>query len=234
MDTEIKVLAFFPSQGVVTDLAEVFRQETGQAVKLTFRASGIIRQMLAAGEPADVIILNDYEIDELVGQGVVATGPRIDIARLGLGVAVRQGAPLSDISTPEALKQTLWSAKSIVYANPDRARGGAHIAGVVLPRLGIADAVKGKTELSTGGSAGPEMVARGAVELSLQGISEILLVKGVTLVGPLPKDLQKFFTFSAGLAALSPVPEAARAFIAFLTSTSFKSKYAKAGLDYLE
>ncbi len=135
MDAEIKVLALPPVQAVVTDLAEVFRQETGQAVKLTFRASGIIRQMLVAGEPADVIILNDYEIGELVGQGVVATGMRTDIARLGLGVAVRQGAPLPNISTQEALKQTLLSAKSIVYANPDRARGGAHIAGVVLPRL---------------------------------------------------------------------------------------------------
>ena len=91
-----------------------------------------------------------------------------------------------------------------------------------------------KTVLSTGGSAGPEMVARGEVELSLQGISEILLVKGVTLVGPLPKDLQKFFTLSAGLAARSAVPEAARAFITFLVRPSFKSKFAKVGLDYLE
>jgi len=132
------------------------------------------------------------------------------------------------------LKQTLLSAKSIVYANPDRARGGAHITHVVLPSLGIVDTVKGKTVLSTGGSAGPEMVAKGEVELSLQGISEILLVEGVTLVGPFPKDLQKLFTLSAGLAARSGVSEAARAFIAFLTRPSFKSKYAKAGLDYLE
>ncbi len=138
MDTEIKVMGVFPVQAVVTDLAEVFRQESGHTVKLTFRTSGVIRQKLAAGEPVDVIILNDYDIDELVGQGVVGSGKRTDIARIGMGVAVRRGAPLPDISTPEALKQTLLSAKSIAYANPDRARGGAHFAGVVLQRLGIA------------------------------------------------------------------------------------------------
>ena len=234
MNTEIKVLALPPVQAVVTALAEVFRQETGHTVTLTFRASGFIRQKLAAGEPADVIILTDTNIDELEGQGVVAAGTRTNIARVGLGVAVRRGVPLPDISTPETLKQTLLSARSIVYANPAVAPGGAHFARVVLPRLGIDDAVKGKTVLATGGSTGPEMVARGEVELSVQGISEILLVEGVTLVGPLPKEFQKSFTLSAGLAARSAVPEAARAFIAFLARPSFKSKFAEAGLDHME
>ena len=234
MDTEIKVLGVFPVQSVVTDLAEVFRQETGHTVTLTFTTSGVIRQKLAEGEPTDVIILNDYEIGELVGQGVVATGTQTDIARFGIGVVVRRGAPLPDISTPEALKQTLLSAKSIVYANPDRARGGAHVAGVVLQRLGIADAVKGKTLLSTGGAASSEAVAKGEADLSVQGMSENILVEGVTLVGPLPKDLQKIMTLSAGLAARSAVPEAARAFVAFLAHLSFKSKFAEAGLDYRE
>jgi molybdate transport system substrate-binding protein len=234
MDTEIKVLGVHPVQAVVTDLAELFRQETGHTVMLTFTSSGVIRQKLAAGEPADVIILNDYEIDELVGQGVVATGTRTDIARFGLGVAVRRGAPLPDISTPEALKQTLLSAKSIAYGNPDRARGGAHFAGVVLQRLGIADAVKGKTLLSTGGAASSQAVAKGEAELSVQGTSKNILVEGVTLVGPLPKGLQKVMTLSAGLAARSAVPEAARDFVAFLARPSFKSDFAKAGLDYRE
>jgi molybdate transport system substrate-binding protein len=232
MDTEIKVLGVFPVEAVVTDLAELFRQETGHTVTLTFGTSGVIRQKLAAGEPADVIILNDYEINELIGEGVVATGTRTDIARFGLGVAVRQGAPLPDISTPEALKQTLLSAKSIAYANPDRARGGAHFARVVLQRLGIADAVKRKTLLSTGGAASSEAVAKGEAELSVQGISKNILVEGVTLVGPLPKGLQKITTLSAGLLARSAVPEAARAFVAFLARPSFKSKFAEEGLDY--
>jgi molybdate transport system substrate-binding protein len=126
MNTEIKVLGVFPVRMVVTKLADLFRQETGYTVTLTFTTSGVIREKLAAGEPADVIILNDYEIDELIAQGAVVTGTRTDIARFGLGVVVRRGAPLPDISTPEALKRTLLSAKSIVYGNPERVRGGAH------------------------------------------------------------------------------------------------------------
>ena len=233
MDTEIKVLGVFPVQAVVTNLAEGFRQETGHSVMLAFTTSGAIRQKLAAGEPADVIILNDYEIDELARQGFVAAGTRTDIARFGMGVVVRQGAPLPDISTPEALKQTLLSAKSIAYGNPDRTRGGAHFASV-LQRLGIADAVKAKTLLSNGGAASSKAVARGEAELGVQGMSKDILVDGVTLVGPLPKDLQKIMTLSASVAARSVVPEAARAFVAFLARPSFKSKFAEAGLDYRE
>lgn len=232
-DTRIKVLGVFPVQAVVTELAELFRQETGHAVTLTFTTSGVIRQRLAAGEPADVIILNDYEIDELVGQGVLATGTRTDIARFGMGVVVRRGALLPDISTPEALKQTLLSAKSIVYGNPDRTRGGAHFAGV-LRRLGIADAVKGKTLLSTGGAASSEAVAKGEAELGVQGMSKDILVEGATLAGPLPKDLQKILTLSAGVAARSALPESARAFVAFLAQPSLRSKFAEAGLAYGE
>ena len=233
MDTEIKVLGVFPVQAVVTDLAEVFRQETGHTGRLTFTTSGVIRQRLAAGEPVDVIILNDYEIDELVDQGVVATDTRTDIARFGMGVVVRRGAPLPDISTPQALRQTLLSAKSIVYGNPDRTRGGAHFAGV-LQRLGIADAVKGKTLLSNGGTASSEAVAKGEAELGVQGMSKDILVEGATLLGPLPKELQKIMTLSAGVATRSVAPEAARAFVAFLMRPCFRPKYVEAGLDYRE
>ncbi len=233
MNHEITLLGVFPVEAVVTELAELFRQETGHIVNSTFTTSGVIRERLEAGESVDLLILNDNEIDELAVQGVVATGLRTDIARFGLGVAVRRGAPLPDISTPEALKQTLLSAKSIVYADPTRGRGGAHFTDV-LKRLGIAEAVKGKTLLSSGGTASTEAVARGDVELSVQGISKHILVEGVMLVGPLPKDLQKVQTLSVAVAASSLVPEAARAFAAFLTRPSFKSKFADEGLDYQE
>lgn len=232
MEIEIKVLGVFPVEAVVTDLAELFRQERGRTAMLTFGTSGAIQEKLAAGEPADVIILNDGEIEELGGQGVVTAGTQTDIGRFGLGVAVRRGAPLPDISTPEALKQTLLSAKSIAYADPIRARGGGHFERVVLRRLGIAEAVKGKTLLTAGGAASTEAVANGEAELSVQGMSKNIIVEGVTLVGPLPKDLQKIMALSAGVAARSVAPEAARAFIALLARPSFRSKFAEAGLDY--
>jgi molybdate transport system substrate-binding protein len=146
---------------------------------------------------------------------------------------VREGAPRPDIATPEALKQTLLAAKSLVYVDPARgATSGIHFASV-LQRLGIADTVKSKTILIPTGFAA-EVVARGEAEIRVHQISEILPVKGVTLVGPLPRELQKVTIYSGGLAAKAAQPEAARAFLAFLTRPAFKPKLAAAGLDYRE
>ena len=230
---EVKVLSAGAVRGIVTDLAEAFRRETGHTVTLAFGTVGVVRQKLAAGEPADVVIMTDAAIEEMARQGAVAAGTRADLARAGIGVGVREGAPRPDIATPEALKQTLLAAKSLVYVDPAQGgTSGIHFASV-LQRLGIAEAVKGKTLLVPGGYAA-EKLAKGEAELVVHQISEILPVKGVTLVGPLPKDLQKITVYSAGLAARSAQPEAARAFIAFMARPAFKAKFAEAGLDYRE
>jgi len=230
---EVRVLSAGAVRAIVTDLAEEFRRETGHTVALAFGTVGAIRQKLTAGESADVVIMSDVAIDEMTRQGAVIPGTRTDIARTGMGIAVREGAPKPDISTPEALTQTLRAARSLVYVDPAQGgTSGIHFAGV-LERLGIAEAVKAKTRLVPGGYPA-ELVAKGEVELVAHQISEIVPVKGVALVGPLPKDLQKITTYSAGLAARSPVPEAARAFIAFLARPAFKSRFAAAGLDYRE
>ncbi len=230
---EIKVLSAGAVRAIVTDLAAAFRQETGHTATLTFGTVGAMRQKLTAGDAADVVIMTDLAIDEMARQGAVAPGTRTDIARTGMGVGVREGASKPDISTPEAFKQTLLAAKSIVYVDPAQgATSGIHFAGV-LQRLGIAEAVKAKTKLVPGGYPA-ELVAKGEAELVAHQISEILPVRGVTLVGPLPKDLQKITTYSAGLAARSAVPDAARAFIAFMARPDFKSRFAEAGLDYRE
>ena len=230
---EIKLLSAGAVRAVVTDVSDTFAKETGNAVKGTFGTVGVVRQKLAAGEPADVIIATDVAIDELARQGTIVPGTRTDIARAGVGVGIREGAPRPDISTPDAFKQTLLSAKSLVYVDPAQgATSGIHFA-AVLQRLGIADAVKGKTLLWPGGYAA-EAVADGRAELVVHQISEILPVKGVTLVGPLPKDLQKITIYSAGVATKTASPEAARAFLGFLTSPPIKATFAAAGLDFRE
>jgi molybdate transport system substrate-binding protein len=230
---EIKVLSAGAMKSIVTELGEAFKQETGHTLSMTFDTVGAQSKRLSAGEPADVVVLTDVAIDQLEGQGLVVAGSRADIARVGVGVAVREGAPRPDIATPEALKQTLLAAKSLVYVDPARgATSGIHFASV-LQRLGIADAVKSKTILIPTGFAA-EVVARGEAEICVHQISEILPVKGVALVGPLPRELQKVTVYSGGLAAKAAQPEAARAFLAFLTRPAFKPKLAAAGLDYRE
>jgi molybdate transport system substrate-binding protein len=147
--------------------------------------------------------------------------------------AVKAGAPRPDLSTPESFKQALLAAKSIVYTDPARGgTSGIHFA-TVLQRLGIAEAVKDKTVLWPGGFAA-EAVATGQAELCVHQISEILPVKGVTLVGPLPRDLQKITTYSGGVVARSDHKDAARALLTFLARPDFRAKFAAAGLDYKE
>jgi molybdate transport system substrate-binding protein len=228
---EVKVFSAGAVRAVVTDLAEQFRQETGHTVTFSFGTAGQTRQKLLSGEPVDVVILTDAGIDDMIKQGALASGSRADLARTAMGIGVREGAPKPDIATNEAFKTALLNAKSLVYVDPAQgATSGVHFKSV-LERLGIADAVKGKTQLVSGGYPA-EKVASGEAEIVVHQISEIVPVKGVTLVGPLPPDFQKVTVYSAGLATRSPSPAAARAFIAFLTRPAFKPKFAAAGLDY--
>ncbi|HXJ80832.1 MAG TPA: substrate-binding domain-containing protein [Candidatus Methylomirabilis sp.] len=229
---EVRVISAGAVRAIVTQMARAYEQETGHTVVLTFGTVGVVRQKMAA-DPADVVIMTDVAVDESSRQGDVVAGSRTDIARTGMGVGVREGAARPDISTTEAFKQTLLAARSITYVDPAQgATSGIHFASV-LQRLGIAEAMKPKTALVSGGYPA-ELVARGEVEMVVHQISEIVPVKGVTLVGPLPKELQKVTTYSAGVAAKTGSADLARGFIAFLTRPAFKAKFAEAGLDYHE
>jgi len=230
---EIKVLTAGAMRLMVAELGEAFRQETGHTIAITSGTAGEVRRKVTAGDAADVVIASDTVIEQLAGSGLVVADTRADIARTGIGVAVREGAPKPDIATTEAFKQALLATKSLVYQDPARgATSGVHFAGV-LQRLGIADAVKDKSLLWQGNYAAEALVT-GKAELCVHQISEIIPVKGVVLVGPLPKELQKITTYSGGVASKTTNPEVARAFMAFLTRPSFKPKLAAAGLDYKE
>lgn len=228
---ELIVFSAGAVRAIVTELSEAFRQETGHAVALSFGTVGVTRGKLASAAPVDVVIMTDTAVDDVIREGGLLAGSRADLARTGMGVGVRDGAPRPDISTPEAFKATLLAAKSLVYVDPAQgATSGIHFKSV-LERLGIADAVRAKTQLVAGGYPA-EKVASGEAELVVHQISEIVPVKGVVMIGPLPADLQKVTVYSAGLATRSTHPEAARAFVAFLTRPAFKPKFAAAGLDY--
>jgi len=230
---EIKVLSAGAVKGIVGELAETFRQETGHTVTITSGSAGEIRQKVTAGNAADVIFVTDTVVEQLVAGRMLVADTQADVARTAIGVAVRQGSPPPDISTPEAFKQTVLATTSLVYLDPaSGATSGVHFAGV-LQRLGIAEAVKDKTVLWRGGYAAEALVT-GRADLCVHQISEILPVKGVTLLGPLPRELQKITTYSAALSARAAAPEAGRAFIAFVARPSFKPNFAAAGLDYRE
>jgi molybdate transport system substrate-binding protein len=229
---EVKLVGAGAVRAVVTDLAQAFEKETGHKVTMVFGPVGVTRQRFAS-DPADIVIMTDVAIDDSIKQGAVVPGTRADIARSGMGVGVREGAAKPDISTSEAFKRSLLAAKSIAYVDPAQGATSGVYFSKLLQTWGIADAIRPKTTLVPGGYPA-ELVAKGEVEMVVHQISEIVPVKGVALVGPLPKDVQLVTTYSAGIATKATAPEAARAFVAYLMATAVRPKFTAAGLDYKE
>jgi molybdate transport system substrate-binding protein len=229
---EIGVLSASAVKTVLTDLADGFRRESGHGVKLTFATAGEVEKRVLAGDAAHVVIGTDASTEKLAGQGLLVADTRAVIARVGVGVGVREGAAKPDITSADALKRMLLEVKSVTY--PDPARGGAsgiHFAKVI-EQLGIAQPVKEKSVLGANPDFVCVAVAKGEVELCVHQISEILPVKGVTLVGPLPREVPRVTTFAIALSSHAGTSQAARAFVAFVTRPAFRAKFADAGLDY--
>ena len=179
------------------------------------------------GEPVDVVLIASNVMDDLVKDGSIQASTRIDIARSSIGMAVRSGARQPDISTVEALKQTILSARSIAVSSQI---SGVYLTTELFPKLGVAAEVLPKTTKVEKGFAG-ELVASGQAEIGFQQISELRAVKGVDVVGPLPAAVQRVSTFSAGIAAKAPNPAGAKALIDLLLSAEGRRVMRQSGLD---
>ncbi len=213
---EVKVLSARGFLPVMEDLGPKFERATGHKLAITFDIPGAIVKRVQNGETADVVIITPPEIDSFVKDRKAVAGNVTEIARSGIGVAVRKGATKPDISSPEALKRTLLAARSITYSNP--ALGGAaaiHFA-KVLDRLGIANEMKSKTVLSNAGSDTGVLVANGEAEIGVQYIQLLIPVAGIDIVGPLPGDLQRPNVFVAAIMGSAKDAAASKALVDFL------------------
>ncbi|HEX3096099.1 MAG TPA: substrate-binding domain-containing protein [Usitatibacter sp.] len=215
--SEVVVLGAGAVHDAFEAAAERWRASSGESVKAAFAPMGDIRKRVAAHEAADVLIVPAEALPELERAGVVAAGTRRDLGAVGLSAAVRKGAPAPDISTPEALRRTLLAAKSVTYMDPNVGTSGKHFDQVVLPRLGIAEAVRAKATLGKGGSVA-DKVASGEVEIGFQNTTELMTVPGATVIGPLPAELQKLTVYSGAVTASARNPRAARALLDYLVS----------------
>jgi molybdate transport system substrate-binding protein len=184
---------------------------------------------LARGEWADVLIVVSDALDDQVKAGTVVPGSKVDFARSPIGVAVRKGETKPDISSADALRRTLLAAKSIVY--PDSA-SGTYIGNELFSRLGIEERVKSKSRMVPDERVAT-IVASGAAEIGLQQVVELLPVEGVTVVGSLPAELQKYTTYSGGIATAAKNPAGADALIRFLSSPEAAPAIARTGLEPL-
>jgi len=182
---------------------------------------------LERGEAIDVVIMAAPALDNLIKQGKVQAGSRVDLVQSLMGMAVKDGAPKPDIGSVDALKRTLLAAKSIAYSD---SASGVYLSTELFPKLGIADQIRGKSRKIEADPVG-EAVARGEIEIGFQQISELRPVKGIDIVGPLPPGAQRVTIFAAGIPATSKHPAEAKALIQWLASPAAYSAIKESGLD---
>jgi molybdate transport system substrate-binding protein len=214
------------------ELVTDFERATGRKVVTTFGGSmgsgpETIPNRLQRGEPADIVILAAPALDQLIAQGKVVAGSRVDLARSTIGMAVRKGAPKPDISTVGALKETLLRAKSVGYS---ASASGIYLSTELFQRLGIAEDVLPKSRNAQGQRVAA-LVARGDVEIGFQQVSELLPEPGIDYVGPLPAEVQRVTVFSAGVVVGASRSEEAKALVRFLASERAAPIIMKTGLE---
>jgi len=211
---ELKIFGSRVTRMIVDDVGPQFERATGHRLVVVTDVAAVMKRRIEAGEPFDLAVLVNFQADELIKKGKLLGDTRSDIMKAGIGVAVRRGAPMPDISTVEAFKHTLLAAKSITYLK--EGASSIYLDGL-FARMGIADALRVKTVKPETESVS-EAVAAGDVELGMIVIPNILSVPGAQLVGPIPEEIQSYIVFTAAVAANTANQRAARDLIAFLKS----------------
>ncbi|HVH29297.1 MAG TPA: molybdate ABC transporter substrate-binding protein [Vicinamibacterales bacterium] len=229
---EIKVMTSGGFTAAYLELVPEFERASHHTVVTAFGGSmgngpETIPNRLQRGEPADVVILASAALDDLIKQGKVVAGSRVDLVRSTIGMAVRAGSPKPDISTVAALTQTLLRAKSIAYS---ASASGVYLSTEMFQHLGIADQVLPKSRNAQGERVGA-LVARGEAEIGFQQVSELLPEPGIDYVGELPPEVQRVTVFSAGIVVGAKQPAAAKSLIEFLASERAIPVIRKTGLE---
>lgn len=214
---QVRVVSGGAFKQVLNALIVQYEKESGNTVEVTYRTVGQHLKLIGGGqETFDVAVLTPSAIDDLVKEGKIVAGSRANLAKTGVGVVVKAGTPLPDISTVEAFKRTLLAAKSVAYIDPAAGGSSGIYVAKLLERLGIAKEIKAKAVLVEGGAVASHVVD-GEAAIGIHQISEILAVKGAVLVGPLPASIQNFTIYAAGLAGAAAESGAAKGLLTFIS-----------------
>jgi molybdate transport system substrate-binding protein len=227
---DLRVYSGGAPQETLKLLAPEFEKATNHRVAFTFAVVGAIQQRLEAGEKADVVLLPVPLIDALEKAGKIRPDSRSQLARVGIAVVVRAGAPKPDVSTPEALRTTLLQARSITHADPQATPGGRHIA-ALFKQWDIGETPQRKITPKSAISGGAELIANGEIDIGLYLVSEVLTVKGVAVAGMLPPALQNYIVYSGAVLADSASPGAALEFIKFVADPSKQAQWKTTGFE---
>jgi molybdate transport system substrate-binding protein len=226
---EIKVLAAGGMQPGLNAAAQVFRDKTGVEAKFTYEPPVDLGKRVAGGEAADIVVSSPAVIADLTKAGTVLADGQMHLGRVGVGVVVRQGAPLPDVASTAALKSALIDAQAVVY---NTASSGTYIDGM-LKKIGVFDQIQGKLIRLWDGTAVMHHLMEGrAKEFGFGGITDILLYRdrGLRLVGPLPAEIQNYANYSAAVISGAPNPDAAKAFMAYLASPDGRALFLANGI----
>src|SRR6478736_5803770 len=218
-------------KSMVAALSAEFENETGNKLDLNFGTAGSLRERIKNGEVADLVVLSESAIAELPKLGFVVPGSRTDVGRTVTGVVIREGTHIPDISTPDAFKQALLTARSVAYTDPKAGGSGGIMFAALLEKLGIADAINKKAVLGKSGHDVTTSIAEGRAEIGTTFISEVLPVKGARVVGPLPGDLHIANTYTAAIHAQAIAPAGAEFFLRKLTDPATRPRWIAAGLE---
>ena len=229
---EVRVMISGGLSAAYNTLVPEFERATGNKVVTAYGPSmgttvNAIPVRLERGEPADVLIMVGYALDDLAKNGKVIADSRVELVKSGIGIAVKAGAPHPDISSAETIKRVLLAAKSIAYSD---SASGVYVSTAMFQKLGIAEEMKNKARKIPATPVG-EIVAHGDAEIGFQQISELKPVQGIDIVGPLPEELQQLTVFSAGIATVSKEPDAGKALIKFLASPAARDEIVKSGME---
>ena len=228
---ELKVMVTGSMASPLKEIAESFARAHGHTANVTAGITATVTATLQAGEKTDVVEVTSVGMDQLEREKLIVPGSRMEIARALIGIAVREGAAAPDISSADAVKRALLEARSITYVNP---RFGGQVSvnlKAFLDRLGIADEVTKKVSYTTTGEESVQKVAKGEADIVLAFVSEILPVRSVKWLGPLPAELQFPTSYSAAIGAGSANPELARALLTAITSAEGHRVITNAGLE---
>ena len=224
---DITVLATPGVREAYLELVPLFERASGNKVATTWAGTADVMKRMKAGEVFDAVILASNSLEELTDTGRLMAGSRADIARSLVGVAVRAGSPKPDISSPEALKRTLAAAKTIgISTGPS----GVYLTSL-FEKMGMLAELKPKFRTPPSGAAIGELIAKGEAEIGFQQVSELIHFPGIQFIGPLPAALQQTTVFAGGVHAGAREPDAARAFLKFLSAPEHAAVLQKHGLD---
>ena len=224
----VRVLASNGVKAAFADLSKETEAAIGRPLAVQYAPTTAHRHNIESGEAFEVAILTSDAIDSLIKEGKITARGRLDIGHSGIGVGVRAGTKKPDIGNPDAIKQTLLNAKAVTYAEDGASR--PHIE-KMFDSLGITDKMKPKLVLVKGSDASLEAVQSGRADIIITLISEIMPVKGVELIGPLPEKFQSYISFAAGVSASAKNPDAANSLVKFLSGSKAAATFKTKGIQ---